>query len=116
MVSYCFRNNSRYLDDLLNIDNPYFEQIECQIYHTELHLSKENSTDTEALVLELDLPITYDSVSAKICDKQDNFNFEVVIFPFLDRDVPRSPSYGEYISKLICLQDCSHVDGFKNRN
>ena len=28
--------NSRYLDDFLDIDNPYFEQIVCQIYPTEL--------------------------------------------------------------------------------
>ena len=34
-------STSRYLDDLLNIDNPYFEQMEGQIYPTELHLNKE---------------------------------------------------------------------------
>ena len=28
----------------------------------------------------------------------DDFNFEIVNFPFLDGDVPRSPSYGIYIS------------------
>ena len=33
----------------------------------------------------------------------DDFNFEIVNFPFLDRDVPRSPSYGVYISQLIRL-------------
>ena len=27
---------SRYLDDLLNIDNPYFEQMVSQIYPSEL--------------------------------------------------------------------------------
>ena len=39
---------SRYLDDLLNIDKPYFEQLVGQIYHTELQLNKANSSDTEA--------------------------------------------------------------------
>ena len=29
-------STSRYLDDLLNIDNPYFEQLVGQIYPTEL--------------------------------------------------------------------------------
>ena len=29
------------------------------------------------------------------------FNFEIVNFRFLDRDVPRSPSYDVYISLLI---------------
>ena len=45
------------------------------------------------------------------------FNFEVVKFPFLDRDVPRSPSYGVYISKLIRFaRVCSNVGDFNNRN
>ena len=34
-------------------------------------------------------------------DKSDNFVFEIVNFPFLDGDVPRSTSYGVYISQLI---------------
>ena len=38
----------RYLDNLLYIDNPYFEQMVVQIYPTELKLFKANSSDTEA--------------------------------------------------------------------
>ena len=50
-----FHSTSRYLDDLLNIDNPYFEQMVGQQYPTELQLNRANSSDTEApfLVLEL---------------------------------------------------------------
>ena len=33
-----FNSTSRYLDDLLIVDNPYFEQMVGQIYPTELHL------------------------------------------------------------------------------
>ena len=40
-------------------------------------------------------------VSSKIYDKRDDFNFEMVNFPFLDGDFPCSPSYGVYISQLI---------------
>ena len=43
-----FNSTFRYLDDLLNIDNPYFEQMVGQIYPTELQLNKANSSDTEA--------------------------------------------------------------------
>ena len=39
-------STSRYLDDLLNIDNPYFEQMVGQIYPTELQLNKANSSET----------------------------------------------------------------------
>ena len=38
---------------LLNIDNPYFEQMVGQIYPTELQLNKANSSDTEAPFLDL---------------------------------------------------------------
>ena len=42
-----------YLDDLLNIDKPYFEQMVGQLYPTELQLNKANSFDTEAPFLDL---------------------------------------------------------------
>ena len=38
---------SRYLDDLLNIDNPYFEKMVSQIYLAKLQLYKANTSDTE---------------------------------------------------------------------
>ena len=56
-------------------------------------------------------------VSSKIYDKWDDFNFEIVNFPFLDKDVPHSPSYGVYISQLIRFaRVCSNVDDFNNIN
>ena len=89
-----FNSTSRYLDDLLNIENPYFEQMVGQIYPTELQLNKANSSDTEAPFLDLTLSTTDGKVSSKIYYKRDDFNFEIVNFPFLDGVVPRSPSYG----------------------
>ena len=41
-------STSRYLDDLLNNDNPYFEGMVNQIYPSELQLNKTNSSDIEA--------------------------------------------------------------------
>ena len=112
-----FNSTSRYLDDSLNIDNPYFEQMIGQIYPTELQLDKANSSDTEAPFLDLNLSMTNGIVSSKIYDKQDDFNFEIVYFPFLDVDVPRSPSYGVYIFQLVGFASvCSNVDDFNNRN
>ena len=82
-----FNSTSRYLDDLLNIDNPYFKQMVGQIYPTELQLNKANSSDTEAPFLDLNLSITNGIVSSKIYDIQDDYNFEIINFPFLDGDV-----------------------------
>ena len=112
-----FNPTSRYFVDLLNIYNPYFEQMVGQKYHTELQLNRANSSDTEAPFLDLNLSITNGIASSKIYDKQDDFNFEIVNFPFLDGDVPRSPSYGVYISQLIRFAKvCSNVDDYNNRN
>ena len=112
-VIEAFNSTSRYLDDLLNIDNPYFEQMVGQIYPTELQLNKANSSDPEAPYLS----ITNGIVSSKIYDKRDDFNFEIVNFPFLDGDNPRSPSYDVYISQLIRFaRVCSNIDDFNNRN
>ena len=71
-----FNSTSRYLDDILDIDNPYFEQMVGQIYLTELQLNKANSSDTGAPFLDLNLSITNVIVSSKIYDKQDDFNFK----------------------------------------
>ena len=102
---------------LTYIDNPYFEQMVGQINPTELQLNKANSSDTEAPFLDLNLSITNGIVSSKMYDNWDVFNFETVDFPFLDGDVPRSPSYGVYISQLIRFaRVCSNVDDFNNRN
>ena len=40
-------------------------------------------------------------MKTKIYNKRDDFDFDIVNFPFLDGDVPRSASYGVYISQLI---------------
>ena len=112
-----FKSTSRYLDDLLNIDNPNCEQMFGQIYPTELQLNKVNSFNTEAPFLDLNLSITNGIVSSRIYDKRDDFNFEIVNFPFLDGDVPHSPSYGVYISQLIRFDRVfSNVDDINNRN
>ena len=67
-----------------------------QIYPSELQLNKAN---TKAAFLDLHLSISNDIVSTKIYDKRDEFS--IVYFPFLDCDVPRSTSYGVYISFVL---------------
>ena len=116
-----FNSTSRYLDlfrqYLLNIDNPYFEGMVNQIYPPELKLNKANTSDTETQFLDLHLSISNGFVSSKIYNKHDDFDFDNVIFPFLDGDVPRRPSYGVYISQLIRFaRVCSHVEDFNARN
>ena len=78
------------MDDILNINNVYFDNIVSQIYPSELQLNQTNASDTEAAFLDLHLPISNDIVSTKIYDTLAYFDYENVYFPFLDGDVPRS--------------------------
>ena len=111
-----FNTTSRYLDDILNINNIYFDNMVSQIYPSELHLNKANASDTKAAFLDLHLSISNNIVSTKIYDKRDDFDFEIVNFPFLDGDVTRSTSYGVYISQLIRFaRASSYVADFNTR-
>ena len=92
------RSTSKNARNILNIDNPYFEGMVNRIYPPELQLNKANTSETEAPFLDLHLSISNGFVSSKIYDKRDDFDFDIVNFPFLDGDVPRSTSYGVYIS------------------
>ena len=96
-----FNTTSGYLDYILNADNVYFDNMVSQIYPSELQLNKANTSDTEATFFDSHLSISNDIVSTKIYDKRDDFDFEIVNFPFLDGDAPRSTSYEVYISQLI---------------
>ena len=68
-----YNSTSSYLDDLLDIDNPYFEGMVNQIYQSELQLNKANTSDTETSFLDLHLSISNGFVSSKIYDKSDDY-------------------------------------------
>ena len=108
-----FNTTSRYLDDILNINNVYFDNTVSQIYHSELQLNKANTSDTEATFLDFYSSISNDIVSTKMFDKRDDFDFEIVDFPFLGGDVPRSTSYAQLIR---FARVSSHVAEFNAGN
>ena len=97
-INEALNSISRYLDDLLNIDNPYFEGMVNQIYPPELQLKKANTSDTEASFVDLHLSISNGFVSSKIYDERDDFDFDIVNFPFLDGDSTSSLLWRLYFS------------------
>ena len=112
-----FNSTSWYLDDLLNIYNNFFDSMVNRIYLSELQLNKANVLDTEALFSDLHLSISDGFVKIQIYDKRDDFDFDILNFPFIDGNVPRSTSYGVYICQLIQFaRVSSNVDDFNNRN
>ena len=88
-----------------------------RIYPSELQLNKANLSDTEASFLNLHLSLLDGFVQTKIYDKRDDFDLDIVNFPFLDGDVPRSTSYSVCISQLFRFaRVSSHVGDFNIRN
>ena len=77
----------------------------------------DTSSGAEAPFLDLGLLVANGIVSFKVCGGRDGFDFEIVGFPFLDGDVPRSPSCGVYTSRLVRFAGvCCSVDDYNNRN
>ena len=91
------------MDDLLNIDNPYFEGMVNRIYPPELQLNKANTSDTEAPFLDLHLSISNGLFHLKFMISAMT-DFDIVNFPFLDGDIPRSTSYGFTFLKFGLLE------------
>ena len=58
LIIEVFYSISRYLDDLLNIDNNFFDSMVNRIYPSELQLNKANVSNTEASFLDLHLSIS----------------------------------------------------------
>ena len=56
------------MDDILNINNVYFDNMDSQIYPSELQLNKANTSGTEVAFLDLHLSISNDIVSTKNYD------------------------------------------------
>ena len=84
-----------------------------QNYPAEFQLNKANTSDTEASILDLHLS----TLEGFVYDKRDDFNFDIVDFPYSDGDVPHTISYGIYISKLIRFaRVSSHLTDFSACN
>ena len=63
-----------------------------KFYPLKLQLNTAKSSETEAPLLGLHLSILDGFISCKIYDKRDDFDFEIVKFPYLDGNVPRRAS------------------------
>ena len=91
-----------YIDDVLSINNPEFENYLGQMYPAELEIKDTTESTTSASYLDLLLSIGRDGqLHTAIYDKRDYFNFHITNFTFLSSNIPSSPAYGVFISQLI---------------
>jgi hypothetical protein len=104
-----FRFCSRYIDDLLCINNDQLmDSYMTKIYPSELSLTSDNAT-SHSNYLDLKLEIRNGKIHYSLFDKRDAFDFVIVNFPDLSGNIPARQSYGVFTSQLIryarCCQD-----------
>ena len=59
-ISHTYNTSSRHLDDILNINNVYFDKMVSQIYPSEFQPNKANTSDYKTAFLDLNLSISND--------------------------------------------------------
>ena len=97
-----FNLTYRYIDDVLCINNPEFENYLGKMCSAELEIKDTTESSTFASYPYLLLLIGRDvQLHTSIYDKRDDFNFHVTNFPFLSRNIQYSPAYGVFISQRI---------------
>ena len=86
-----FSNTFRYIDDLLTLKNPTFEEAIMNIYPPQLELKR--TTETESRLSYIELTIVNRKFTTAVFDKRDGFDFHIVNFPHLDSNIPSKAAY-----------------------
>ena len=112
-----FRNCSRYIDDLLMINNAdKMKKYMSDIYPKELILVPDDTDGQSCPFLDLQVDITDSIISTSIYDKRDAFDFPIVNFPTLTGNIPEKSSYGVFTGELVrYARACSYFEDFKFR-
>ena len=96
-----FNLTYRYIDDVLSINNPEFENYLGQMYPAELEIKDTTESITSDSYLDLLLRIERDGhFHNSIYDKRDDFNLHITSFLFLSCNIPSSPAYGVFSLSL----------------
>ena len=118
VLAQSFNFSFRYIDNVLSLNNNKFKDHLHLIYPNELEIKDTTETVNSSSYLDLHLSINNTGrLYTKLYDKRDDFNFQIVNFPFLCSNIPTSPAYGVYISQLIRYsRACVHYSDFLERS
>ena len=95
-------NAFRFIDDLASInDQGEFERSHQLIYPQELVLNKENESSLAATFLDLDIKVVDNSFVYQLYDKRDDYNFDIVRFPFLSSNMPSRMFYSTISAEIL---------------
>ena len=112
-----FRHTVRYIDDLLTLNNPFFEEEIPKIYPKQLTLKKTTESQDRLSYLDICIEIKDRKFTTSVYDKRDTFEFYIVNFPYLDSNIPSGPAYGVYMSQLVRIgRICKKYGDFKERH
>jgi hypothetical protein len=117
-LAVAFNSTSRYIDDVLSINNDLFHSYIDSIYPSELEIKDITDSSTSASYLDVLLNIDADGkLTTQLYDQRDDFSFTIVNFPYICSNIPLSHAYGVYISQLILYaRACSTYDQFLSRS
>ena len=74
-------------------------------------------SSTTLSYLDIKVGIVNSKYSTEVYDKRDDFNFNIVNFPFLCSNIPSGPAYGVYISQLVRIgRICADYSSFALRH
>ena len=112
-----FRSCSRYIDDLLMINNAdLMKKYMTDIYPKELVLVPDDTNGKSCPFLDLNIDINDSIRSTSIYDKRDAFQFPIVNFPTLTGNIPKKSSYGVFIGEAVrYARACTYFKDFKLR-
>ena len=112
-----FTDTVRYIDDLLTLSNNKFNSEMSNIYPPELTLKLTTESDSTLSYLDVSISICHGKFVTEVYDKRDNFNFNIVNYPFMCSNMPARPTYGVYISQLIRINRiCDNFNTFVKRH
>ena len=108
-----FNHTFWYLIDIFTIDDPAFAEHIPKIYPRELQLKKSKNFRQRIIFMDLNIKIIGNTIHTSVYD----LGFPIVNFPWLSGDVPRLPSYGIDISRLVRFAwCCTSVFDFRSKN
>ena len=110
-------NNSRYIDDLLVINNPALERQVNDIYPAAMHIERENVSDQHCEFLDLSISIEGGWFHWKLYDKRDSFDFPINNYPWADSNISRRTGRSVYAGQLIrFVRNSTELEDFHARH
>ena len=112
-----FNFNRRYIDDLFVANFPEFKNHIYKIYPRDLEIKLESSDKKKLSYLDLMIESQSSKLVFSVYDKRDDFNFEIVNYPYLESCIPKKSALGVFISQLIrYARICSIFSDFKSKS